>query len=96
VKPQRIPVTLRVPVALKRRLERLARAEGRSINNYIVTALQTAVDSMDVAEAFREARVDVGAVSKALRGTGVDRYAGIDRSDAQLMRALGEHEEPDF
>jgi predicted transcriptional regulator len=55
MKPQRIPVTLRVPVALKRRLERLARAEQRSINNYIVTALQTAVDCVDVVDAFNAA-----------------------------------------
>jgi predicted transcriptional regulator len=81
MKPTRIPVTLRLPVALKRRLERLARAERRSINNYITTALQTAVDCMDVAEAFNAAghramvergliseHEDIGGVSRCMHG----------------------------
>lgn len=45
----RVPVTLRLPMSLQRRLVKLAAAEGISLNKWMVENLQAATDKQDSA-----------------------------------------------
>ena len=54
---------LRLPASLKRELEKVAREDGTSLNQFIVTAFAEKLSALRTAEFFeeRQARADVGA-----------------------------------
>lgn len=54
---------LRLPASLKRELERVAREDGSSLNQFIVTAVAEKLSALRTAEFFeeRKARADVAA-----------------------------------
>lgn len=54
---------LRLPASLKRELEKVARDDGTSLNQFIVTAVAEKLSALRTADFFEErrARADVGA-----------------------------------
>ena len=59
---------LRLPASLKRELEKVARDDGTSLNQLIVTAVAEKLSALRTADFFEErrARADVGAALKAM------------------------------
>ncbi len=66
---------LRLPASLKRELEKVAREDGTSLNQFIVTAVAEKLSALRTADFFEErrARADVGAALEIMdrkRGEG--------------------------
>jgi hypothetical protein len=59
---------LRLPTSLKRELEKLAREDGTSLNQLIVTAVAEKLSALRTADFFEERRkrADVGAALEAM------------------------------
>ena len=59
---------LRLPASLKRELEKVARKDGTSLNQLIVTAVAEKLSALRTAEFFEERRkrADVGAVLEVM------------------------------
>ena len=59
---------LRLPASLKRELEKVARKEGTSLNQLIVTAVAEKLSALRTADFFEERRkrADVGAVLEVM------------------------------
>ena len=59
---------LRLPASLKRELEKVAREDGTSLNQLIVTAVAEKLSALRTADFFEErrTRADVGAALKAM------------------------------
>lgn len=72
---------LRLPASLKRELEKLAREDGTSLNQFIVTAVAEKLASLRTAEFFedRAARADVPAALKILGRPGGEEPREDDR-----------------
>lgn len=72
---------LRLPLSLKREVEKLAREDGTSLNQFIVTAVAEKLASLRTAEFFaqRRARADVAAALDLLARPGGEKARGDDQ-----------------
>ena len=61
---------LRLPASLKREVEKVARDDGTSLNQFIVTAVAKKLSALRTADFFEErrARADVDAALEIMRG----------------------------
>jgi hypothetical protein len=57
---------LRLPASLKRELEKVAREDGSSLNQLIVTAVAEKLSALRTADFFEKRRADVGAALEAM------------------------------
>lgn len=72
---------LRLPASLKRELEKVARADGASMNQFIVTAVAEKLATLRTADFFAErtARADTGAAIAILDRQGGQAPRNEDR-----------------
>jgi len=74
---------LRLPRSLKQEVERRARADGISINQFVATAVAEKLAAMNTAEFFaeRRTRADFKAFDRLMRRKGGEAPSGEDKID---------------
>ncbi|MEM1080114.1 MAG: toxin-antitoxin system HicB family antitoxin [Pseudomonadota bacterium] len=76
-----VPYALRLPVSLKAALEEAAKADGTSLNQFLVMAAAEKLSAMKTAEAFiaeRSERADIKAAMAFLKRKGGETPAAED------------------
>ena len=84
---------LRLPASLKRELEKVAREDGTSLNQLIVTAVAEKLSALRTADFFEErrARADMNAALAIMAEDGVRRRVrrmGFNRNQKELSALL--------
>lgn len=72
---------LRLPRSIKTEVERRAKREGTSVNQFVATAVAEKLAAMNTAEFFRErrARADFAAFDRLMKRKGGERPAADDK-----------------
>ena len=88
---------LRLPLSLKAAVEKLAKRDGTSVNQFVVVAVAEKLSAMSTAEMFaeRRARADMNAFDRIMNRDGGGFIRDMDAFDRILNRSGGEPPGPD-
>jgi len=67
--PDKIHLTMRIPIALRKRLQRLAKKRGETLTDVVLSVLQKAVKDIELSPAdYREIAAEVALNTEKIRG----------------------------